>query len=674
MDETIGTAELASSPPSAHGVHPLTPLSPAELETAVGIIKDVKQFGETHRFVSVWLHEPDKHEVLNWEPGKALERRAFAVVYDRSRGKCFEAVASLTKRSVESWDEVAGVQPAFMIEEAFAVPALVMGDARWQEAMRRRGITDFSLAYIDPWPGSWLSETDPGNRRVSRPLTWVRTVNQGHQYGRPMEGLTVVVDLDKMEVIDVTDHGVVPIPEFRGEYIPELMVEAGDGNRPRFDRLRDDVRPISITQPEGPSWKVDGHRVEWQKWRLHVGWTVREGLILFDVRYDDRGELRPVLYRASVAEMVVPYGDPAPTHVHKLAFDEGEVGLGLLVTSLIPGCDCLGHIHYFDGLGNDQDGKPIVLPNAICMHEEDAGIAWKHLDYQLETVEVRRMRRLVLSSIVNIANYEYGFFWYLYQDGSIEFEVKLTGVLSTGAYQPGNKPKHGTPLAPGLYGPNHQHFFCVRLDANVDGLQNTVVEVNSEPVPLDEDNPYGMAWVAKVAPLRTEKEARRNVNPSSARFWRITNPGGLNEMGEPVAYRLEPGGIVGLFHHEDSPMRRRAKFASQNLWVTPYHERERYAAGDYPWQNPGPDGLPRWTEADRNIENTDIVVWYVFGSHHVPRVEEWPVMPVTRTGFRLIPDGFFDGNPSLDLPRPDEACHPGSSEAEVPATTTPHMA
>jgi primary-amine oxidase len=360
--------------------------------------------------------------------------------------------------------------------------------------------------------------------------------------------------------------------------------------------------------------------------------------------------------------------------VHKLAFDEGEVGLGLLVTSLIPGCDCLGHIHYFDGLGNDQDGKPIVLPNAICMHEEDAGIAWKHLDYQLETVEVRRMRRLVLSSIVNIANYEYGFFWYLYQDGSIEFEVKLTGVLSTGAYQPGNKPKHGTPLAPGLYGPNHQHFFCVRLDANVDGLQNTVVEVNSEPVPLDEDNPYGMAWVAKVAPLRTEKEARRNVNPSSARFWRITNPGGLNEMGEPVAYRLEPGGIVGLFHHEDSPMRRRAKFASQNLWVTPYHERERYAAGDYPWQNPGPDGLPRWTEADRNIENTDIVVWYVFGSHHVPRVEEWPVMPVTRTGFRLIPDGFFDGNPSLDLPRPDEACHPGSSEAEVPATTTPHMA
>ena len=91
--------------------------------------------------------------------------------------------------------------------------------------------------------------------------------------------------------------------------------------------------------------------------------------------------------------------------------------------------------------------------------------------------------------------------------------------------------------------------------------------------------------------------------------------------------------------------------------MTPYQPTERYAAGDYPWQNPGPDGLPRWTQGDRSIDNTDVVVWYVVGAHHVPRVEEWPVMPVTKVGFHLVPDGFFDGNPALDLPRPDPECH-----------------
>ena len=638
--------------------HPLTPLSPGEVEAAVEVLTGSHRIPDGSRFVSVSLHEPAKQEVLAWDGNARPDRQAFAVVYDRAGRQVYEAVVSLTGGGVVRCEPIPGARPSYLIEEIFAVPELLRADPRWQEAMRRRGVTDLSLAQIDPWPGSWLSETDPGDRRVCRPLTWVRSpVENGHPYARPVEGLTTVVDLDRMEVVDVTDHGVIPLPESRGEYVPELLTDAGERNRPRFRGLRDDVRPIHITQPDGPSWTVDGHQVTWQKWQLHIGWTAREGLVLFDVRYDDRGEQRPVLYRASVAEMVVPYGDPAPTHVHKLAFDEGEAGLGLFVTPLTLGCDCLGEICYFDGLGVDQDGAPLVLPNAICMHEEDTGIAWKHFDYQRETTEVRRMRRLVISSIINLANYEYGFFWYLYQDGSIEFEVKLTGVLSTGAYRPGGKPVHGTAVAPGVYGPNHQHFFCVRLDTDIDGTTNTVVEVDSEAVPLGPQNPYGNAWVARSTPLRTELEAQRTVNTASARFWRITNPGRLNEMGDPVSYRLHPGPGVGLLMHEDSPMRRRALFASKHLWVTPYEPTERYAAGDYPWQNPGPDGLPRWTQADRSIDNTDVVVWYVVGAHHVPRVEEWPVMPVARAGFHLLPDGFFDGNPALDLPRPDPACH-----------------
>ena len=648
----------SSITPTTATTHPLAPLTADEVQAATEILTASDRIAGGSRFVSVSLHEPPKEAVLAWDGVARLDREAFAVVYDRGGRQLYEAVVSIPRRDVVRCEPIPGAMPSYLLEEVFAVTEVIMADPRWRDAMRRRGITDLSLTHIDPWPGAWLSESDPGDRRVCRALTWLRpAVENGHPYAHPVEGLMTVVDLDRMEVVEVSDHGVVPIPEFQGEYIPELMTDAGQRNRPRFAGVRDGVQPIHITQPEGPSWSVDGHRVTWQKWRLVLGWTPREGVVLFDVRYDDRGELRPVLYRASVSEMVVPYGDPAPTHGHKLAFDEGEAGLGLLVTPLTLGCDCLGEIHYFDAVGVDQDGNPLVLPNAICMHEEDVGIAWKHFDYKRETTEVRRMRRLVISSIINLSNYEYGFFWYLYQDGSIEFEVKLTGVLSTGAYRPGEKPRHGTAVAPGLYGPNHQHFFCVRLDTDIDGQANTVVEVNSEVTPLGPENPYGTAWVAMETPLLVEQAAQRTVNPDSGRFWRITNPARLNEMGDPVSYRLLPGANVGPFMHDDSPMRRRALFATKHLWVTPYDPNERYAAGDYPWQNPGPDGLPRWTRADRSIECTDVVVWYVVGTHHVPRVEEWPVMTVAKVGFQLVPDGFFDGNPALDLPRPSHNGH-----------------
>ena len=637
------------------GSHPLAPLSAEEVEAAALLVKEHKQLPDTYRFASSALHEPPKPDVLAWDGSAELERKAFVVLYDRETKSTHEVVVSLTHRTVGEFKSRTGVQPPMLYEEFIAAEEAARNDPRWQKAMRRRGVEDMSLAQIDPWPCAHIGPEDDASRRLSRPLTWLRSKPDEHQYARPIEGLTTLVDLDTLEVLEVTDQGVTPIPQQPGNYIPELMVE--DGNRPAFTKLRDDVKQLEIIQPEGPSCTVDGHKVSWQKWHFNVGWTLREGLVLCDVRYEDRGELRPILYRASLSEMAVPYGDPSPTHFRKCAFDEGEYGLGLLVSTLQLGCDCLGEIYYFDGVINDQDGHAMVLPNAICMHEEDVGIAWKHLDFRTEHGEVRRLRRLVISSIVNVGNYEYGFFWHLYQDGMIEFETKLTGVLSTGAYAPGETPKYGTPVAPGLYGPNHQHFFCVRLDMNVDGLENTVEEVNTVACPADLENPYGNAWVAEATPLRTESEAKRSVNTASARFWRITNPNKRNEMGAPVAYRLDPHGNVGLFFQEDSPILQRAKFAEHHLWVTPYDPEERYAAGDYPAQNPGPGGLPRWTQANRDVENTDLVVWYVFGSHHVVRVEDWPVMPVARIGFSLRPDGFFDGNPGLDLPKPDH-CRP----------------
>jgi primary-amine oxidase len=379
-------------------------------------------------------------------------------------------------------------------------------------------------------------------------------------------------------------------------------------------------------------------------------------LVLHTIGYEDGGRVRPIIYRASLAEMTVPYGDPSITQYRKNAFDVGEYGLGMMVNSLELGCDCLGEIYYFDVALCSNSGEVLKLPNVICMHEEDFGILWKHMDFRTGTAEVRRSRRLVVSFIATIGNYEYGYYWYFYQDGSLEFEMKLTGILSTAALPPGETSKYGTLLAPQLYAPIHQHFVCLRLDMMVDGPHNSVYEVHTEAEPPGPDNPYGNAFYARRTLLKTEQEAQRVIDPLSARYWQIANPDSLNRLGQPVAYKLMPGDNVLPFARPEASVSQRAGYMSKHLWVTPYRPAEQFAAGDYPNQHSGGDGLPRWTQANRSIENTNVVVWYTMGAHHVPRLEDWPVMPVTRIGFMLKPAGFFDRNPALDVP-PSAAKH-----------------
>jgi primary-amine oxidase len=639
--------------------NPLEPLGPDEIRRTAAVIREQKGIGPRVRFVTIALHEPAKQEVLEYDRngGSPPERAAFAVLYDRDSQTTIEAVVSLDPGVVTSWSTRDDVQPSIMLEEFFATEELTRSDPRWQEAMRKRGVTDFSLAMIDPWASGYDIE-DPQGRRLIRPLTFVRSREDDNGYARPVEGLLVLVDLDLMEVIDVKDHGVVPLPEKAGNYVPELMFD--DDNRPAHQAIRDDVRPIEITQPEGPSFTVDGHSVSWQKWRVRVGYSPREGLVLHQLGYQDRGRLRPVIYRASLSEMYIPYGDPAPTHRIKNVFDEGEYGVGLLLNPLQLGCDCLGEIFYFDAVANDQEGEPVTIPNAICMHEEDFGVGWKHTDFRTEKMEVRRSRRLVISCFATVGNYEYGFFWYLYTDGTIQYEVKLTGVISTGAIEVGTQPRHGTVVAPGLYGPHHQHFFNVRLDMQVDGERNSVYEVDAAALPPGPDNPYGNAWETKKTLLARESEARRLIDPLVARTWYITNPNETNELGQNPGFKLMPGENVLPLQQEGSQAFSRAQFAYKHLWVTPYAPDEMYAAGDYPNQHGAPGGLLEYQKADRPLENTDVVVWYSFGAHHVVRPEDWPVMPTSYAGFMLKPVGFFDGNPALDMPRSEPACHTGN--------------
>ena len=290
------------------------------------------------------------------------------------------------------------------------------------------------------------------------------------------------------------------------------------------------------------------------------------------------------------------------------------------------------------------------------MHEEDYGILWKHHDALVQTTEVRRSRRLVVSSIYTVGNYEYGLFWYLYLDGTIQMEVKLTGIVGVTAVEDGaERPEYAPLIAPNLASPIHQHLFCFRLDFDLDGQTNRIYEVETEPVPVGPDNPQGTAFRAVSRCLTSEAEAQRDINPQASRCWKIVNPERLNRLGQPVAFKLLPSSTPTLLSAPESPVAQRAGFARHNLWVTPFEDGALCAAGEHPNLHPGGDGLPAWTEANRSIEDTDIVVWHTVGVTHVPRPEDWPVMPVEYCGFMLQPVGFFDRNPTLDVP-PSSAC------------------
>jgi primary-amine oxidase len=632
--------------PIAPVKHPLEPLTAAEITAAVAIVRSEKPVNAQFRFPCVTLHEPEKSAVLAFPEGDPINREAFTILLDNTTGYTYEAVVSLTDSTVVSWKHIPDVQPNLMADEIAECEVVVKTHPDFKVALARRGITDLDLVVVDVWAIGNFGFKEEDGIRLSRGLCYLRSIARGNFYSRPIDGLVAIVDVNKMEVLRIEDAGNIPMPTESGEYAKTFT--------PKF---RDDLKPLQISQPEGPGFRVDGHQVSWQKWQFRIGFTPREGVVLYCVGYEDQGKLRSILYRASMSEMVVPYGDPRSQHFRKNAFDLGEHGIGMLTNSLTLGCDCVGEIYYFDAALTNSRGDVSIIENAICLHEEDYGILWKHTDWRLEEVEVRRSRRLVVSFIATVDNYEYGFFWYFYQDGTLQYEIKLTGILLCAALA--NTPKYGTLVAPELNALNHQHFFNMRLDFDLDGLDNSVYEVNTEAEPLGPDNPYGNGFFATSTLLPTEQDAQRTIDPFTARYWKIANPSVLNRLGQPVGFKLIPGDNTLPFAHPDAPILKRAGFMTKHLWVTSYQPKERYAAGNYPNQHPGGEGLPQWTQANRSIENTDVVVWYTFGHHHIPRPEDWPVMPVAYSGFTLKPVGFFDANPALDVPpsKHSETCH-----------------
>jgi len=622
-------------------LHPLDPLSADEFRRVAAILRRDSGVTERFRFTSIELKEPAKADVKAWVPGDPIHRSALAVLLDRGENKTYEATVDLDADAVVSFEHIPGVQPNFTLDEFHDVDEALRKHPDVIAALAERGFTDMDLILIDTWTyAKALMPPQYRDRRLGWCDLWARATPEGNPYGHPVSGLKLIVDMNTLELLEIerdSDHGQ---PDVDCEYVPSVR-----GIEPRTD-----LKPLNITQPDGPSFTMNGNELKWQDWTVRLGFNYREGPVLYQLAFDDNGTKREVAYRLSLAEMVVPYRDPSFDHYRRTAYDIGEWGLGYMTTSLELGCDCLGEIVYVDATLPDTKGAPYTVRNAICLHEEDNAVMWKHVDHQTGA-EVRRQRRMVISCHATVANYEYLIYWRLYQDGNIECEIRATGIMVTTPIPAGGQaPPYGTMVDVNTYAPFHQHFLVARLDLDVDGDGNTVMEVDSVGLPVSPENPHGLAVVNQATPIVSEAQSARDFDWSTQRSWKVVNPNKTNAFGSPVSYKLVPGACFPAMMDPSTTQFLRAPVIGHTLWVTKNSADERWPAGAYPTQSETDAGITEWIKDDASLVDTDVVLWYVFGIHHITRVEEWPIMSVDVVSFWLKPSGFFDRNPSLNAP------------------------
>ena len=624
-----------AAPPPPSYLQALAPLSAAEINAAVEAIKADADLGPGALFGNIDLREPSPQEWRDHLAGRAFRREARLNISHLDRPGVWMIFVALDSNAISFRRHFPTSHSAFQVEQLLDVERKVKADPNFIEACRKRGITDMTGVCVDSWSGGNFGDAGEEGHMVSYVHCWLRLYENENFYAHPIDGLNVAIDVKTGEILRIDDHGGPPIPMIDVPYDPDFMP------------TRAPMKPLNVVQPEGTSFTMDGHAIAWDKWTLGIGYSPRDGIILHDVRYDGR----PIVRRMALGELVVPYGSPERGHYRKNIFDIGEYGFGKFNHSLKLGCDCLGAIHYLDSHFCGLDGGVVTIEKGICIHEEDTGVLWKHWDFRVDRTEVRRGRRLVISCINTVGNYEYGQYWYFDQAGQIECEVKATGIVDTMACDPGEPGKFAAEVSPGLSAPIHQHIFCVRMDMNLDGGGNSVVEANSYAEPMGPTNRFGNGFYAEETTLKTELEAGRKANLDTHRTWKIVNPNKLNALGKPVGYRLHAPDCVTPMTNEAGPSGIRSNFIRNHLWVTPYNENERYPAGEYVCNSDGSDGLAEVVKQNRNVENTDIVVWHCFGLHHVVRPEDFPVQPCISCGFSLMPSGFFNLNPSNDLPR-----------------------
>jgi primary-amine oxidase len=633
---------LAPSGNAQNAKHPLDALSTEEYWTVYDVIQASGHIDEDTHYASVLLHEPAKDVVLAWKSGQPVLREADATLM--RKGKTIEARVDIAARKLEFWKEVPGVQAPIFVSEILGMSDTILADERVKKALAKRGYTDLNQIECAAVPlGYFAYPEQEGHRIAFADCDLLHGVY--HSWGRTIAGLTIEVDLGEKKILQVFDDGVLPFPGG-----PVNFEEAPEVTRPG-------TKPGFISQPAGPSFEIKDGEVSWQNWRFRFRLDSRNGVILDLVRVADAGNLRSVMYEGMISELFVPYMDETRNWSTRVFIDNGEFFPGGTLQTMREGVDCPSNGVYFDGISTNEKGFPVLHPRQACLFEKfDGDIAWRHGDDV--GVWGRPTRSLVLRSAALIGNYDYIFDWIFSQDGSIHVAAGATGIIETrpvaeetvGGMHSEETEKYGHLVAKNVLGVNHDHFFSYRLDLDVDGQNNSFMIHRLVQKKLPEGSPRKSIWVADASIAKTERDAMMDIHLDKPSMWIFINPNVKGPIGHPTAYEIMPGVTAASLMDPEDGVQKAGGFSNHQLWVTPYRPDERWAAGPYVIGSKGTDGLAAWAKENRKIENTDIVAWYTMGFHHVPRQEDWPVMPMMWHEFTIRPFDFFPQNPVLDLP------------------------
>ncbi|KAH8703609.1 putative copper amine oxidase [Talaromyces proteolyticus] len=648
--------------------HPLKTLS----EQEINIAKDVISASHPNVvifFREIYLEEPAKAELIPYlelehngklSPTTPRLQRLATCQYDVMGSdrvpEFHEAVVDVEKKQRIKHIVVGKEHHATLTMEEFEIFInTCQASSKYKEAVAEFNLPEGFDIVIEPWPYGGRDRTTDDSRYIQG-LIFAQDTRSGNPdsnfYGYPLP-IIPVMDYHKREIVRIDRLATggkgdgLTQESWRGnivdhcsqsEYIPELLPNG----------TRKDLKALNVLQPDGPSFKVtDESLIEWQKWRFRVGFNPREGATIHDVCYDGRS----VFYRLSISEMTVPYADARYPFHRKQAFDFGDGGAGNFANNLSLGCDCLGVIKYFDGVATDSEGKPKVVPNVVCLHEQDNGIGWKHTNWRTGRAVVTRSRELVVQFIITLANYEYIFAYKFDQAGGISVESRATGIVSVVNIDPGKQSDYGNVVGNGVLAQNHQHIFCIRIDPAVDGHKNTVYVEESHAVPMNETtNPEGNFYQIRKTPV--EQSSWFDAAPEHNRIIKMVNTNKTNPIsGNPVGYKFTPMATQLLLADKQSIQAHRAQFAQHHVWVTKYRDGELYAGGRYTLQSQHEiGGVSDAVKRGEAVKDDDVVVWSVFGITHNPRVEDWPVMPVESFQLNIRPSDFFTENPALDVP------------------------
>ncbi|KDQ19347.1 hypothetical protein BOTBODRAFT_27929 [Botryobasidium botryosum FD-172 SS1] len=702
--------------------HPLNPLSIEEISSiSLAIRKHIAAHTEIKavKFIATNLVPPPKRDVLAYlgipiapgevlpPPAAALVRKADVDFIDPVKGENYNVLLSFTDSAwrVDVLTKLPeGTQPQLTIEELLEAEEHVRNDETVIKLAAEVGVLPHQI-FADGWVIGY-DDRFPRKIRLQQCLLYARFTEDENIFAHPMDFFPILdTNTYKVLYIDVAPNrrpdGTLSAPTtapppldvdpfaaagrerirpplIPHDYLPDLCEK-----QPGFPGMRKDLKPLHVVQPEGVSFKMSGNVIEWQKWSMHIGFGAKEGIILSTVTYNDDGNVRPIFYRLSLAEMLVPYGAPEHPHPHKFAFDVGEYGMGTLANELSLGCDCLGTIHYMPGVYVGHNGNPVIIKNAICIHEEDAGLLWKHTDFRTGgRAHSVRSRKLVISMICTVANYEYCFYYNFSLDGTIELEVRLTGILNAYVLAEGEPAgPYGMAVAPRITAQNHQHLFSIRIDPMIDGLRNSVVETDIKSLDYptgSAENFAGNGFYPEETIIKNSAEGGRVYDQSADRRWTIVNQAKKHHSsGKPVGYSLNlKGAIQTLLAREDSWAGVRAPFATKSLWVVREKEGEReWPAGRYvPQTQKAPvDSVSEWIKDGKSLDNEDIILFATIGVAHIPRPEDWPIMPSEHVRISFKPVGFFSRNPTLDVPgAADKESMLAFNGAGAAATTESH--